>query len=51
MVSQSLIDRVYAFGQRFQVSSYTVKPRNSEHLVVLKNLSVIERCPLLGGNF
>ena len=30
---------------------HTVKPLNSGHLQVLKNLSVIERCPLLGGNF
>ena len=29
----------------------TVKPLNSRHLRVLKNLSVIERCLLLGGNF
>ena len=29
----------------------TVKPLNSGHLQVLKNVSVIERCPLLGGNF
>ena len=29
---------------------YTVKPLNSGHLQVLKNLSVIEKCPLLGGN-
>ena len=28
----------------------TVKPLNSEHLRVLKYLSVIERCPLSGGN-
>ena len=28
-----------------------VKPLNSGHLRVLKNLSVIGRCPLLGGNF
>ena len=28
----------------------TVKPLNSRHLRVLKNLSVIERCQLLGGN-
>ena len=28
----------------------TVKSLNSGHLRVLKNLSVIERCPLLGGN-
>ena len=27
----------------------TVKPLNSGDLQVLKNLSVIERCPLLGG--
>ena len=27
-----------------------VKPLNSGHLWVIKNLSVIERCPLLGGN-
>ena len=31
--------------------SNTVKPLNSGYLQVLKNLSVIERCPLLGGNF
>ena len=29
----------------------TVKPLNKGHLRVLKNLSVIERCPLMGGNF
>ena len=28
----------------------TVKPLNSGHLQVLKHLSVIERCPVLGGN-
>ena len=28
----------------------TVKPLNSRHLWVLKCLTVIERCPLLGGN-
>ena len=27
-----------------------MKPLNSGHLVVLNNLSVIERCQLLGGN-
>ena len=27
-----------------------MKPLNSGHLRILKNLSVIERCPLLGGN-
>ena len=29
----------------------TVKPLNSGHYRFLKKLSVIERCPLLGGNF
>ena len=29
---------------------YTVKPLNRGHLRVLKNLSVTDRCPLLGGN-
>ena len=29
---------------------YTLKPLNSGHLRVLKSLSVIERCPLLGEN-
>ena len=29
---------------------YTVKPLNSGHLRVLKNLSIIKRCPLLGGS-
>ena len=28
----------------------TVKPLNSGHLRVLKKLSVIKRCPLLGGS-
>ena len=28
----------------------TMKPLNSGHVRVLKKLSVIERCPLLGGN-
>ena len=28
----------------------TVKPLNSGHLRVLKNLYVIKRCPLLGGS-
>ena len=27
-----------------------MKPLNSEHSRVLKHLSVIDRCPLLGGN-
>ena len=36
---------------RYYVSKCNaVKPLNSEHLRFLKNLSVIERCPLLGGN-
>ena len=30
--------------------AYTVKPLNSEHLRVLKNLPVIDRCPLSRGN-
>ena len=30
--------------------SITVKPLNRGHLRVLRKLSVIERCPLLGGN-
>ena len=30
--------------------AHTVKPLNSEHLRVLKNLPVIDRCPLLRGN-
>ena len=29
---------------------YTVKPLNSGHLPVVKNLSVIKRCPLLRGS-
>ena len=34
-----------------ETTQITVKPLNSGHLRVLKNLSVIESCPLLGGNF
>ena len=34
----------------FNASVYTVKPLNSGHLRVLKNLSVIKRCPLLEGS-
>ena len=30
--------------------AYTVKPLNSEHLRVLKNLPVIDKCPLSRGN-
>ena len=30
---------------------FTVEPLNTGHLRVLKYLSVIKRCPLLGGNF
>ena len=29
---------------------YTVKPLNSGHLRVLKHLSIIKRCPLLGDS-
>ena len=32
------------------VNTSTVKPLNSGHLRVLKNLSVVKRCPLLGGS-
>ena len=34
----------------FFVNFNSVKPLNSGHLPVLKNLSVIKRCPLLGGS-
>ena len=34
---------------RFSVICNIVKPPNSGHLRVLKNLSAIETCPLLGG--
>ena len=34
----------------FNIDFDTVKPLNSGQLQVLINLSVIERCPLLGGN-
>ena len=33
------------------VEGNAMKPLNSGHLRVSKKLSVIERCPLLGGNF
>ena len=33
-----------------QIDVHTVKPLNSGHLRVLKNLSVIKSCSLLGGN-
>ena len=33
------------------VKKYKVKLLNSGHLRVFKNLSVIKRCPLLGGSF
>ena len=36
--------------ERSSYQSSTVKPLNSGHLRVLKNLSVIKRCPLLGGS-
>ena len=35
----------YGRGHKYS----TVKPLNSGHLRVLKNLSVIKSCPLLGG--
>ena len=36
--------------EEFDEKVVTVKPINSGHLRVLKDLSVIERSPLLGGN-
>ena len=39
----------YAFTRSIHIDN-TVKPLNSGHLRVLKNLSVVERCPLLEGN-
>ena len=33
-----------------QQYAVTVEPLNSGHLRVLKSLSVIKRCPLLGGS-
>ena len=38
------------YFSRFSYFAVTVKPLNSGHLQVLKNLSAIERCLLLGGN-
>ena len=38
------------FGTVFSANSNTVKPLNSGHLQGLKKLSVIKRCPLLGGS-
>ena len=40
---------LFIFGKKVNLR-YTVKPLNNTHLGVLKNLSVIERCPLLVGN-
>ena len=37
-------------GSHVEKVAHTVKSRNSGHLRVLKNLSVIERCPLMEGN-
>ena len=34
----------------WRYNTSTVKPLNNGHLRVLKNLSVIKRCPLLGGS-
>ena len=34
----------------FDFIFYTMKHQNSGHIRVLKNLSVIKRCPLLGGS-
>ena len=33
-----------------KLSFYTVKPLNTRHLWALKNVSVIKRCPRLGGS-
>ena len=41
----------YFHGCILEVSFDTVKHLNSRYLWVSKNLSVMERCPLLGGNF
>ena len=39
------------FGRLMEYNmSHTAKPLKNGHLRVLKNLSVIERCQLLGGN-
>ena len=40
---------LFIFGKKVNLR-YTVKPLNNTHLGVLKNVSVIERCPLLVGN-
>ena len=46
------IGRSYAIRiLQVSIDRITVKPLNSGHLRVLKNLSIIERCPQLGGNF
>ena len=37
-------------GSHVEKVAHTVKSRNSGHLRILKNLSVIERCPLMEGN-
>ena len=46
------LEEGFAWGYLGQneTTQITVKPLNTGHLLVLKNLSVIERCPLLGGN-
>ena len=40
----------WSMYQKFRCLGYTVEPLNTGHIGVLKNLSVIDRCPLLGGN-
>ena len=42
---------LFSRSRKTNTKCYTVKPLNSGHLSVLKNVSVIERCPLFGGNF
>ena len=46
------IERSYAIRiLQVSIDRITVKPLNSGRLRVLKNLSVIKRCPQLGGHF
>ena len=51
MISTNIyvISSILLFFTHF-LENYAVKPLNSGHLQVLKNLSVIERCQLLGVN-
>ena len=51
-ISYKLNKYIYIINmfENFKVVWGTVKPQNSGHLRFLKNLSVIERCPLLADN-